>query len=328
MKSITKEANTWLYPPIGIRNSGRLAVSEIHSLYYEESGNPDGIPVVFLHGGPGGSTNADHRRYYHPEKFRIILFDQRGCGQSTPIASLEENTTWHLVEDLEKLRNHLSIHQWVVAGGSWGSTLALSYSIRHPNRVLALILRGIFTLRKSELHWFYQDGASHIFPDYWEPYCELIPPEERDNFIQAYHRRLNSPDPVIQLEAAKRWTDWESLTCRWYTPPTATISMTDAAYLAFARIENHYFVNHGFFERDGYLLEKEGIDRIRSIPTTIVHGRYDVVCPIRTGWDLHRVFPEADFQIVSDAGHTMTEPGIARALVAASDRYASLLLLR
>ena len=309
-----------LYGEIEPYASGRLKVSDIHELHYEEVGNPDGKPVVFLHGGPGGGIDPDHRRYFDPKAYRIVLFDQRGCGKSTPHASLEENTTWDLVADIERLREHLGIDSWQVFGGSWGSTLALAYAQTHPDRVTELVLRGIFLLRRSELLWFYQEGASHIFPDIWEGYVAPIPEIERGDMMAAYYKRLTGNDAAICQEAAKAWSVWEGSTLSlWPDPEREAHSGEDDFALAFARIECHYFVNGGFFERDGQLLED--VDKIRHIPTVIVQGRYDICTPIRTAWDLHKAWPEADFRLVSDAGHAGSEPGNVHELVSATDRF-------
>jgi proline iminopeptidase len=312
-----------LYPPIEPYETGHLRVSELHEIYHEQSGSAAGQPVVFVHGGPGGGTDPTYRRFFDPAQYRIVLFDQRGCGKSRPHASLEENTTWHLVADMERLRERLGIDRWVVFGGSWGSTLSLAYAETHPERVEALILRGIFLLRPAEIRWFYQDGASHIFPDAWEHYLAAIPEPERDDLVAAYYRRLTSDDAEVRARAAKAWSIWEGSTSKLY-PDQRHIDKYggDEFAQAFARIECHYFVNGGFFERPDQLLAD--IDRIRHIPAVIVQGRYDVVCPMTTAWDLHRRWPEADFQLVPDAGHAATEPGIADRLVTATDRFAAL----
>ncbi|MBC7396461.1 MAG: prolyl aminopeptidase [Bdellovibrionales bacterium] len=315
-----QDQQTWLYPEIEPYRIGRLSVSNAHNLYFEECGNPEGKPVVFVHGGPGGGAGPQDRRFFDPAKYRIVLFDQRGAGKSEPAASLEENTTWHLIEDLEKLRNHLKINRWQVFGGSWGSTLALAYAVSYPAVVTELVLRGIFLIRKKEIDWYYQEGASAIYPDAWEAYRDHIPPAERGNFVEAYYKRLTSNDPEVRLAAAVPWTTWEMATSRIYTSPEALAALvTDDFALRFARIECHYFINEGFFEEDGWLLGQ--IDRIRHIPTVIVQGRYDVVCPARSAWDLHRAWPEAKLFITPDAGHASREPGNARALVSATDRF-------
>jgi proline iminopeptidase len=309
-----------LYPPIEPYRTHRLPVSALHELHVEESGNPDGRPVVFVHGGPGGGTSPEQRRFFDPEAYRIVLFDQRGCGRSTPHASLVDNTTWHLVADMERIREHLGIDRWVLFGGSWGSTLALAYAETHPDRVRALVLRGIFMLRPHELRWFYQEGASFLYPDAWEQYLEPIPVEERGDLIAAYHRRLTGEDPGARARAARAWSVWEGTTSRLLPDPGLLASFGEDRFAeAFARIECHYFVHGGFFETPGQLLD--GVDRIRQVPAAIVQGRYDVVCPMTTAWDLHRRWPEADFQVVSDAGHAATEPGTVDRLVASTDRF-------
>ncbi len=309
-----------LYPQIEPYDSGMLPVSRLHTLYYEQSGNPDGKPVVFLHGGPGGGCNAECRRFFDPGSYRIVLFDQRGCGRSTPHAELAENTTWHLVADIEKLREHLGIDRWQVFGGSWGSTLALAYAQTHPQRVCELVLRGIFMLRRSELEWFYQEGANALYPDAWETYRDAIPEVERGDMMSAYYRRLTSPDPDVRLAAARAWSVWEARTS-FLLPNHDYIETAgqDAFATAFARIECHYFVHGGFFEHDGQLLTHAA--RLKHIPAVIVQGRYDVVCPMRSAWDLHRAWPEADLRIVQDAGHSSFEPGILHELVEATDRF-------
>jgi len=309
-----------LYPEIEPFDSGFLKVSALHNLYYEQSGNPDGKPVVFLHGGPGGGTNPSCRRFFDPAIYRIVLFDQRGCGKSTPHAELIDNTTWDLVADIERLREHLQIDGWQVFGGSWGSTLALAYAQTHPDKVTELVLRGIFTLRRSELEWFYQQGCDMLYPDAWETYLAAIPEVERGDLMSAYHRRLTSDDPKTRTDAARAWSVWEGATS-FLHQNEAHISSSgeDEFALAFARIECHYFVNGGFFERDGQLLHN--VERIRKIPAVIVQGRYDVVCPLRTAWDLHRAWPEADMRIVQDAGHSAFEPGIMHQLIEATDRF-------
>lgn len=310
-----------LYPEIEPYRTGRLPVSPVHEIYFEECGNPEGQPVLMVHGGPGGGSNATMRRYHDPAVYRIVLFDQRGCGRSLPYASLEDNTTWALVADMEKLRTHLGIERWQLCGGSWGSTLSLAYAQTHPERVTALILRGIFTLRQSELKWFYQEGCSWIYPDAFEPYQALIPPEERGDLIAAYHRRLTGTDRAALIEAARSWSIWEGSTLSLFPDEERVGKFAYPDYaLAFARIECHYFVNKGFFERDDQLIANIGL--IRHIPGVIIHGRYDVVTPLRTAWDLHRAWPEADLRIVPDSGHAMTEPGIVHEIVSAAERFA------
>jgi proline iminopeptidase len=310
-----------LYPEIEPYNAGFLQVSQLHSVYFEESGNPDGKPVVFLHGGPGGGTVPEQRRFFDPERYRIVLFDQRGCGHSTPHAELSENTTWELVGDIERLRAHLDIARWQVFGGSWGSTLALAYAQTHPRRVTELVLRGIFLLRPSELKWFYQDGASALFPDAWERFLAPIPPAERVDLIRAYYRRLTSDDLAVRREAARAWSVWEASTSHLYmNSEQIEHAAEDEFSLAFARIECHYFMRKGFLERDNQLLEN--VPRIRQIPGVIVQGRYDVVCPVQSAYDLHRAWPESELRIVDDAGHSAFEPGIVHELVTATDAFA------
>jgi proline iminopeptidase len=309
-----------LYEPIEPYQTGMLAVSPVHTIYYEQCGNPDGKPVVFLHGGPGGGLVALYRRFFDPKAYRIVLFDQRGSGQSTPNASLEDNTTWHLVEDIEKLREHLGIESWQVFGGSWGSTLALAYAQRHPLRVRELVLRGIFLCRPKEIKWFYQEGANAIYPDVWEEYERVIPENERGDFISAYYRRLTSDDEAERLEAARAWSVWEGSTSKLFPDAAMIEDFGDPEFaIAFARIECHYFMHNAFFDTDNYLIEN--IDKIRHIPAVIVQGRYDVVCPIMSAWELHRAWPEAELHITPDAGHSATEPGNISALVEATDRF-------
>ena len=317
-----KDPTTWLYPPLEAYRTGRLAVDAPHELYFEESGNPDGKPALFLHGGPGGGTEEKQRRFFHPDHYRIVLFDQRGCGQSTPHAELAGNSTWDLVADIERLRVHLEIERWLVFGGSWGSTLALAYAQAHPERVTELVLRGIFLLRKKEIDWFYQHGASMLFPDLWEPYRDHIPAAERGDFVAAYHRRLTSPDAAVRVAAARLWSGWEGATSK-LVPDDAMKKKfeEDDKSLAMARVEAHYFVNHGFFEPEDQLLRD--VERIRQIPAVIVQGRYDVVCPIESAWDLHRAWPEADLVITPDGGHSAFDAPNTRALVAATDRFAT-----
>ena len=309
------------YPSIEPYRMQHLQVSALHSIYVEESGNPQGTPVVFVHGGPGGGTEPWHRQFFDPQRYRIVLFDQRGCGRSTPHAELRENTTWDLVADMETIRQTLGIERWVVFGGSWGSTLALAYAQTHPQACRALVLRGIFLLRRAEIDWFYQQGCNWIYPDAWETYEHAIPPDERGDYLAAYHRRLTSDDPAVRSAAARAWSIWEGSTSKLF-PNADMITRFGEGHFAdaFARIECHYFVNKGFFERDDQLLAH--IERIRHIPAVIVQGRYDVVCPMRSAWDLHRAWPEADFHVVGDAGHAASEPGILSALIAATDRFA------
>jgi proline iminopeptidase len=323
-KSAAKTKLRELYPPLSLSKSGFLRVSDVHELYFEESGNPDGIPAVFLHGGPGGGTEAKMRRFFDPKRYRIVLFDQRGCGKSRPHASLLDNTTWDLVADMEKLREHLRIESWLVFGGSWGSTLALAYAETHPERVTHLVLRGIFLLRRWELEWFYQDpgGAAALYPDLWEHYIEPIPPDERTDMMAAYYRRLTSKDPAQLSRAAKAWALWEAATSFLKRNSLYTAKLgQDTHSEAFSRIECHYFVNGGFLSTPNQLIENVG--RIRHIPAVIVQGRYDIVCPMRSAWELHRAWPEADLQIVPDAGHSAFEAGNTHELIRATDRFAS-----
>jgi proline iminopeptidase len=289
-------------------------------MYYEQCGNPDGKPVVILHGGPGAGCGAKIRRFHDPRAYRIILLDQRGAGRSTPHADLVDNTTWTLVEDIEKLREHLGIDRWQVFGGSWGSTLALAYAEKHPERVTELVVRGIFLLRRWELEWFYQEGCSRLFPDAWEKYLEPIPPVERGDIISAYHRRLTSEDESTRLAAAQAWSTWEAATSFLLQDEEFINSHVDPHFaLSFARIENHYFVNGGFFEVEGQLLRDA--HKLKGIPGVIVHGRYDVVCPIANAWDLHKVWPEAKLLISPASGHSAFEAENASALIEATDSY-------
>jgi proline iminopeptidase len=308
-----------LYPQIDLNQSGFIQVSDVHNVYWEESGNPDGKPVIFVHGGPGGGVSPDTRRFFNPDKYRIIQFDQRGCGKSTPNACVQENTTWDLIDDMEGIRELLNVDKWQVFGGSWGSTLALAYAIKHPNRVLELVLRGIFLLRKTELQWFYQFGASQIFADAWKAYYEFIPEDERGDLMSAYQKRLFGEDKAQQLLAARHWSVWEGSTCHMI-PDESHIEETadDDFALAFSRIENHYFMNNGFFENENWILDN--VDKIRHIPTVIVQGRYDVVCPMTTAYDLHKVFPESELIIVPEAGHSAFEPHIITELVKATNK--------
>ena len=311
-----------LLPEIQPYRTGTLDVSDLHRVYFEECGNPQGKPVLMVHGGPGGGANPTMRRYHDPSLYRIILFDQRGCGRSTPNASLEDNTTWHLISDMEMLRIRLGIERWQLCGGSWGSTLSLAYAQTHPDRVSELILRGIFLLRRAELEWFYQEGCSWIFPDAFEAYLAPIPPDERSDMIAAYHRRLTDDSYPGQTEAARAWSTWEGTTLSLSSDPERVGKFQEASYaLAFARIEAHYFQNKGFFAEDGQLLRD--VSKIRNIPGIIIHGRYDVVTPARNAWDLKKVWPEADLRIVPDAGHAMTEAGIIHEIVEAAERFAS-----
>lgn len=295
-------------------------VSDVHELYFEESGNPVGMPVVFLHGGPGGGTTPEQRRFFDPAAYHIVLFDQRGCGRSHPLACLEQNTTWDLVDDIDRLRAHLDIKRWVVFGGSCGSTPALAYSERYPESVRALVLRGIFLLRPSEIRWSYQEGASNLFRDAWEEFIAPIERDARDDLVLAYRSRLLAEDPGVRLEAARAWCVWEARTSRLLPDPTLVELNSDPRVAeALARIECHYFTHGGFLAVPDQLLEEVG--RIRHIPARIVQGRYDVVCPMTSAWDLHRRWPEAGFEIVPDAGHTATEPGTTDRLIEATDHF-------
>lgn len=311
------------FPALPARLTGMLPVSDIHTLYYEESGNPNGVPVVFLHGGPGGGTDPAHRTFFDPAFYRIILFDQRGSGKSTPSAELRENTTWDLVSDIEKIRTHLGIDKWLVFGGSWGSTLALAYAIRHPKAVTGLILRGIFLCRASEIRWFYQEGASHIFPDLWDKYLAAIPEAEHNDLVTAYYKRLTHSNPLVRLDAALAWSQWEASTSKLILDPDLINKFEEPELaLAFSRIECHYFYHDSFMPTPNYLLEQ--VPLIRHIPTRIIQGRYDVVCPIRSAWDLHKAFPEAELRIVPDAGHAAFEKGILHELVQATEDFKEL----
>jgi len=321
-RSVRRAAGT-LYPAVRPYHRAYLRVSSLHELYYEESGNAKAKAVVFLHGGPGAATNPAMRRFFDPRRYRIVLFDQRGCGASRPHAELRENTTWDLVSDIEALREHLGIDRWMVFGGSWGSTLALAYAQRHPERVTELVVRGIFLLRRSELEWFYQNplGAASIFPDLWEHYVAPIPAEERGDMIQAYYRRLTSDDPKTRATAARAWSVWEGATSFLRTSASYLSKFDNPEYAAaFARIEAHYFVNRGFLDSDDQLLRD--VHRMRHIRGVIVQGRYDLVCPMRSAWDLHRAWPQSQLRIVPDAGHSAMEVGITRELVGATDRFA------
>jgi proline iminopeptidase len=312
-----------LYPPLEPYQQGYLTVSPRHELYYEQSGNPEGRPVLFLHGGPGAGTEPLHRRFFDPAAYRIVLFDQRGAGRSRPHASLEENTTWHLVADIERLREALGIDRWLVFGGSWGSTLALAYAETHPGRVTGLVLRGIFLVRPQEIRWFYQEGASAIFPDAWEAFLEPIPAAERHDLVRAYYRRLTSADAAVRARAARAWSVWEAATSKLHPDPALVERFGQEAFAeAFARIECHYFVHGSFLRHPDQLLVD--VDRIRHLPAVIVQGRYDVVCPMVSAWELHRRWPEAEFHVVPDAGHAATEPGIADRLLEATDRFRAL----
>ena len=313
------------YPEIEPYDSGMLDVGDGNSIYWEVSGNPEGKPAVYLHGGPGGGSSPTQRRLFDPEKYRIVLFDQRGCGQSVPHASaadadLSTNTTWHLVDDMEKLRGHLGIDRWLVSGGSWGSTLALAYAETHPDRVTELVLRGIFTLRPMELDWFYEGGAAAVFPDLWEEFVAPVPEDERGHMIQAYGKLLNDPDQAVREKAGIAWSTWESSTITLLPQPETVARFTEPSFaVAFARIENHYFRHGGWFEPAQLIRDAH---RLAKIPAVIVQGRYDMCTPVFTAWDLHRAWPEAVFQLIPDAGHAFDEPGIREALMDATDLFA------
>jgi proline iminopeptidase len=297
---------------------GWLSTNGPHEIYYEECGAPRGKPAVILHGGPGGAVNPTMRRFFDPNKWRMALFDQRGCGRSRPNASLEDNTTWSLIADIERLREHLGVEKWTVFGGSWGSTLALAYAITHPDRVEGLVLRGIFLLTQKELRWFYQEGAAMLFPDAWERFLAPIPVEERGDLMAAYHKRLTHPDRRIQAEAANAWSQWEGDTISLRGPEARPPKFNEEDFaIAFARIECHFFMNGGFFGEDGWILKN--IDKIRHIPAWIVQGRFDVVTPLDSAWALHKAWPESKLEIVWDAGHASTEPGVIDGLVRATD---------
>ena len=310
-----------LYPPIEPFQSGMLDTGEGHSIYWELCGNPQGKPAVFLHGGPGAGCSTDHRRLFDPERYCVLLFDQRGCGRSLPHASLENNTTWHLVADIERLRVMLGVERWLVFGGSWGSSLALAYAQTHAPQVSELVVRGIFTLRRAELLWYYQEGASWLFPDLWDAYLAPIPLAERGDLMAAYRKRLVGTDPVEQLAAARAWSLWEGQTIT-LLPDAASKAKheRDDYALAFARIENHDFVHGGWLD-EGQLIRDAG--KLAGIPGVIVQGRYDMACPPKTAWDLHRAWPDADFYLIADAGHAFNEPGILAQLLAATDRFAA-----
>lgn len=310
-----------LYPPIEARRSGYLRVSDLHEIYWEESGNPNGLPVLGIHGGPGGGSSPEMRRFFDPTVYRIILMDQRGCGKSTPHSELRENDTWTLVEDMEAVRTHLQIDQWVLFGGSWGSTLALSYAVTHTERVHGLILRGIFLLTEAEIRWFYQDGASRLFPDSYDRYVAPIPEDERDDLLHAFHRRLTGDDRKARRAAAKAWACWEGETITIQGPTSRPKRFEEDDFAdAFARIECHYFVNKGFFPNDGWLLE-QAREKLQKIPGRIVHGRYDVVTPLSSAWGLSKAWPAAQLDIVSQAGHSSLEPGIVDKLIRATREF-------
>lgn len=311
-----------LYSHIEPRLTGRLKVSKIHELYWEECGNPNGLPVIALHGGPGGGSTPEMRRFFDPSRYRIFLFDQRGCGRSRPLSELSENTTWHLVNDIELLRKHFEVDRWIVFGGSWGSTLGLTYAIKHTERVIGLILRGIFLLTKRELDWFYQSGAKSIFPDSHERFIKPIPPNEREDLIGAFYARVTSQDKKVRQVAAKAWTDWEHATLTLNKSPPPIPRFSDSKFIeAFARIECHYFKNGGFFESDNWLLDSVA-NTLQNTPGIIAQGRYDVVTPVLSAWQLKKVWPRAELHIVPASGHSSLEIGISDRLVKATDTFA------
>jgi proline iminopeptidase len=310
-----------LYPKIKPYDSGFLNVDE-HQVYFEQCGNPNGKPALFLHGGPGGGGSEDVRRFFNPNLYRIVVFDQRGCGRSKPHGCLENNTTWDLVSDIENLRKKLSIEKWLVFGGSWGSTLSLAYAQAHPKSVSELVLRGIFLLRKEELHWFYQDGASRIFPEAWSGFLDIIDEDKRDNLMNAYHEIFKSTDKEKRLKAAVAWSKWEAATSSLSYKPSLVEEFSNPEFaLAFALIENHYFINKGWFDTENQLIEN--IDKIRSIPAVIVQGRYDVVCPMKTAWELSKAWPEAEMIIAPSSGHTAFEKEITHALISATNKFSN-----
>ncbi|QIK79139.1 prolyl aminopeptidase [Sphingomonas piscis] len=310
-----------LYPPIEPYESGMLDVGDGHRLYWERCGTKGAKPVVFLHGGPGAGSSPAHRRQFNPAKYDILLFDQRGCGRSTPHASLEANTTWHLVADIERLREMVGVDKWMVFGGSWGSTLSLAYAQTHPERVTELVLRGIFLFDEYELDWLYQDGASSLYPDGWEEFVSIIPEEERGDLVEAYRKRLTGEDKAVQLEAAKAWSKWEGVTVTLLPSPEVIAHSVNADHaIAIARIENHYMINKGWLE-EGQLLR--GAEKLRGIPAVIVQGRHDCCTPPKAAWALHKAWPEAELQIVPDGGHLFSEPGVLDGLVRATDRFAA-----
>ena len=313
-----------MYPEVEPYNYGHLKVSPLHTLYYEEIGNPDGVPVVFLHGGPGGGIYANCRTFFNPKFFRVVLFDQRGSGKSVPFACIEDNTTPLLIEDIEKIRNHLNIKKWIVIGGSWGSTLALAYAISHPNRVAGMVLRGVFLGRTQELNWLYgPNGAGSIFPEEYLHFTENLTDAEKQNVIHAYHKKLTTGDRQEQAEAVSRWNRWESSISQLVPDPYSINSLSDYnTGLAIARIECHYFVNNIFLPDEHYLLR--GAAQLGLFPTRIINGRYDIVCPVRTAYELHNQMENSQLYIVPDAGHSTTEPGIGQALADAMDSFMDL----
>ena len=309
-----------LYPEIEPFETGFLETGDGHRIYWERVGTKGAKPAVFLHGGPGGGCSASHRRLFDPALYDVILFDQRGCGRSTPFASLDNNTTWHLVADIERLREMIGVETWQVFGGSWGSTLALAYAETHPDRVSELVLRGIYLLTKAEMNWYYQFGVSEMFPEKYEAFIAPIPEAERGDLVTAYRKRLTGDDREEQLRCARAWSVWEGETITLLPEPSTSDQFHEAEFaLAFARIENHYFIHDGWFE-DGQLLRDAG--RLKNIPGTIVHGRYDMPCPMRQAWALHRAWPKSEFYPIEGAGHAYSEPGILDQLIRATDKYA------
>jgi proline iminopeptidase len=310
-----------LYPPIDPYATGHLDVGDGHTIYYERCGKPGGKPAVFLHGGPGGGISPDHRRLFDPQFYDVLLFDQRGCGRSTPYADLNANTTWHLVADIEKLRHVAGVEKWLVFGGSWGSTLALAYAETHPQHVSELVVRGVYTVTKAEIDWYYQFGVSEMFPEKWQRFLAPIPPDERHDMVTAYHKRLNAEDRAQQLEAAQAWSIWEGETITLLPNAQYTKAFSDAHFaLAFARIENHFFYHNAWLE-DGQLLRDAY--KLHGIKGTIVHGRYDMPCPARYAYQLHQAWPDADYHLIEGAGHAFNEPGILDALIRATDKFAT-----
>jgi proline iminopeptidase len=308
------------YPPVEPYETGLLDVGDGHHVYYERVGTPGGKPAVFLHGGPGGGIAPSHRCLFDPQRYDVLLFDQRGCGQSTPHASIDANTTWHLVADIERLRQLVGVEKWLIFGGSWGSTLGLAYAEMYPQRVSELILRGIFTVTRAEIDWFYRLGVSEVFPDKWAMLQAPIPEAERGDIVAAYRHRLTGADPIVQVEAAKAWTRWECETSTLLPDAALAALWRDDRYaLAFARLENHYFTHEAWLE-DGQLLRDA--HQLRGIPGVIVHGRYDLPCPAKYAFALHKAWPEADFHLIDGAGHAYSEPGILDQLIRATDRFA------
>ena len=312
--------NNKLYPKIEPYNKFYLKVSKIHTIFVEESGNPKGKPVIFLHGGPGGGIEPVYRQYFNPKKWRIIIFDQRGCGKSLPHAELRENTTWDLINDIELIRKYLNVKKWVVFGGSWGSTLSLSYAILHPKKCKALILRGIFLIRKFEINWFYQEGCNMIYPDQWENYKRIIPKKEQKDFVKAYYKRLTSKSKSIRIKAATAWSKWEASTSKLVQSQNSLHHFDDNKVAeAFARIECHYFINNAFFKTDNWILDN--VYKIKNIPGAIIQGRYDVVCPMQSAWDLHKKLKHLEFYIIDKAGHSMLEKDIQNQLINCTNRF-------